>query len=59
VATAPAGFLAAAPDAAMLVRSTQPVVALGASTSLGTEGRSVYGMSIGLAVPRRSLADLP
>jgi hypothetical protein len=59
VATAPAGFLAAAPDAAVLVRSTQPVVALGASTSLGTKGRSVYGMSVGLTVPRGSLGDLP
>jgi hypothetical protein len=56
----PADFLASAPEAAVSVRSDGPgVVALGASTSLGTLGRSVYALAIGVVVPDGILPAAP
>jgi Family of unknown function (DUF5719) len=55
VALAPAAFLQAAPDASVLVTSEGgSVVALGASTSLGTQGRSVFGLAVGVPMPPSS-----
>jgi Family of unknown function (DUF5719) len=49
---APRGFLAKAPDAAVLVHSDgSPVVALGASSSLGNSGLSTFGMAVGVPMP--------
>lgn len=52
VANVPRGFLDGLGDASFAVRSPdQPVVALGASTSLGNEGLSVYGLAAGVPIP--------
>ena len=49
---APASFLAAAPDASVLVTSDgAPIVALGSTTSLGTKGLSVFGSAMGVPIP--------
>jgi hypothetical protein len=48
----PRGFLEKAPDAAVLVHAEgSPVVALGASSSLGNAGLSTFGMSLGVPMP--------
>jgi len=56
VASVPADFLSEALDAgvAITVVDGAPVIAVGASTSLGTDGRSVFGLATGVAWP---LAD--
>lgn len=53
VANVPSDFLAQALDAGVVVTVVDgaPVIALSASTSLGTEGRSVYGLAIGVPWP--------
>ncbi len=53
VVSVPASFLSEALDAGVQITVVDgaPVIALGASTSLGTEGRSVYGMAMGLPLP--------
>jgi hypothetical protein len=53
VASVPADFLSQALDAGLVVTVVDgaPVIALSASTSLGTEGRSVYGLATGLPWP--------
>jgi hypothetical protein len=53
VESVPADYLAQALDAGVVVTVVDgaPVIALGASTSLGTEGRSVYGMATGIPWP--------
>jgi hypothetical protein len=53
VVAAPSAFLAAAPLAAVLVRSaTAPIIALGASTSLGAAGSDGYCLAVGVRLPR-------
>jgi hypothetical protein len=48
----PAGFWAAAPDAAILVTAVGgPVLALAASTSLGNSGLSTYALAMGVPSP--------
>jgi hypothetical protein len=50
--SAPRGFLAKAPDAGVMVHADgSPVVALGASTSLGNSGLSTFGMAVGVPMP--------
>jgi Family of unknown function (DUF5719) len=51
VAEVPVRFLAAAPGAAVLVRSNAPVVALAASASLELRGSSGYALSAGVPMP--------
>ncbi len=52
VATVPEGFLQAQPDASVVVTSEgAEVIAMGASTSLGVEGGSVFGLSVGVPIP--------
>lgn len=52
VVAAPRGFLEKAPDAAVLVHAEgSPVVALGASSSLGNSGLSTFGMALGVPMP--------
>ena len=51
VTAAPADFLAAAPLSAVLVTSDAPVVATGASSSLGVNGVAGYAVAVGLPVP--------
>ena len=51
VGAAPSDFLAAAPLASVLVTSaTSPIIALGASTSLGSAGSDGYCLAIGVKV---------
>ena len=51
-AGAPAGFLASVPSASVLVTTDGgPIVALGASTSLGAEGIAGYALAAGVPVP--------
>lgn len=50
-AGAPDGFFDGAPQAAVLVSASGPVVAAGASTSAGVRGISLYAIAIGLPVP--------
>jgi hypothetical protein len=52
VGNVPRGFLDEVGGASLLVTSDgTPVVATGASTSLGNEGLSVYGLAVGLPIP--------
>lgn len=52
VGNVPRGFLDEVGDASLLVTSDgSPVVATGASTSLGNDGLSVYGLAVGLPIP--------
>jgi len=54
VAGVPREFLDTVGDAALLVTSVaEPVVVLGASTSLGNEGRAVFGLAAGVPIPGR------
>ena len=54
VAGVPREFLDRVGDASLLVESDgSPIVALGASTSLGNEGLSVYALAIGVPIPQR------
>ncbi|MEX0984642.1 MAG: DUF5719 family protein [Actinomycetota bacterium] len=55
VAAVPAGFLAQAPRASVLVQASGPVVALGASTSTGRLGVAFYALAVGLPVPAWAL----
>ncbi len=56
----PAEFLASAPQAAVLVQADGgEIVALGASTSLGVQGRSVYALSTGVVLPQGSVPMSP
>jgi hypothetical protein len=48
---APKHFLASSPQASVLVTADGNVVALGASTSGGVEGLSLYGLAMGVPVP--------
>jgi hypothetical protein len=51
-ASAPTAFLSAAEDAGVLVTATGgPVIAAGASESLGQKGIAAYAMAVGIAVP--------
>jgi hypothetical protein len=52
VAQVPLAFLQAAPKASVLVQASGPVVALGASTSSGVQGISLYALSLGVPVPQ-------
>jgi hypothetical protein len=52
---APEGFLEHDPRAAVLVTADGDVVALGASTSLGVRGISLYGLSMGVPLPSGSV----
>jgi hypothetical protein len=52
---APAGFLVRDPLAAVLVRATGPIVALGASTSGGKDALTLYGLAAGVPVPAVAL----
>jgi len=52
---APATFLAKDPMGAVLVRATGDVVALGASTSEGKHGLTMYGLAAGVPVPAVAL----
>jgi Family of unknown function (DUF5719) len=55
VARAPAGFWSAASAAALLVSADGgPILALAASTSLGTQGLSTYALAMGVRVPARA-----
>jgi hypothetical protein len=48
----PTGFLQAAPEGAIVVRSDGAgIVALGGSTSLGSDGNVGYAMSLGVPMP--------
>ena len=48
----PVDFLASAPDAGVLVSTDGPgIVAMGSSTSLGVEAKSVYALAMGIALP--------
>ena len=48
----PRPFLLDAGPASILLRSEgSPIVALGASTSLGNEGLSVFGLASGVPIP--------
>jgi Family of unknown function (DUF5719) len=52
VASVPARFLAGAPDASVLVTTDDgSVIAMGASTSLGSQGDSVFGLAMGVPIP--------
>lgn len=52
VVAVPAEFLEAEPDASALITSDgAPVLALGASTSLGSNGDSVFGLAMGVPIP--------
>jgi hypothetical protein len=51
VAVVASGFLADAGTASMMVESRSPIVALGASTSLGNAGLSVFGLAVGVPIP--------
>ncbi len=53
VASVPADYLSQALDAGVSITVVDgaPVIALSASTSLGTEGRSVYGLAAGVPWP--------
>jgi Family of unknown function (DUF5719) len=52
VGAVPGRFLADAEATSMLLRSEgSPIVALGASTSLGIEGRSLFGLAAGVPIP--------
>jgi uncharacterized protein DUF5719 len=51
VAAVPKSFLAAAPDAAVVVSSDSPVVALAASRSLERGGSAGYALSAGVPMP--------
>lgn len=51
VVAAPKRFLASSPQASVLVTADGNVVALGASTSGGVEGLSLYGLAMGVPVP--------
>ncbi|HEY7763090.1 MAG TPA: DUF5719 family protein [Actinomycetota bacterium] len=54
VAGVPREFLDAIGDAALMVTSAgEPVVVLGASTSLGNEGRALFGLAAGVPIPER------
>jgi hypothetical protein len=53
---APRAFLAAAPQASVLVTADGDIVALGASTSSGVRGLSLYGLAVGVRVPAGVLA---
>jgi hypothetical protein len=55
-ATAPAEFLEAEPDAAVLaVASSGTVVVAAASYSLGREGSATYAVALGIPIPERWL----
>jgi hypothetical protein len=47
----PPGLLAAHPDASILILSDAPVLAMGASTSGGPSGLSLYGVAAGVPIP--------
>jgi len=51
IAGVPREFLDEVGTASLLVTSDSPVVALGASTSLGNDGLSVYGLAAGVPIP--------
>ncbi|HEX7246528.1 MAG TPA: DUF5719 family protein, partial [Actinomycetota bacterium] len=52
VAAAPRGFMDGVAGSSLLVVSEgSPVVALGASTSLGNEGLSLFGLAAGMPIP--------
>jgi hypothetical protein len=52
VGTVPPAFLKGHPDASVLVTAESgTVIALGASTSLGSRGDSVFGLSMGVPIP--------
>jgi Family of unknown function (DUF5719) len=52
VAGVPREFLDGVGDASLLVESpATPIVALGASTSLGNDGLSVFGLAVGVPIP--------
>lgn len=53
VASVPAGYLSQALDAGVSITVVEgaPVISLSASTSLGTEGRSLYGLAAGVPWP--------
>lgn len=52
VIAVPADFLDAEPDASVLVTTEGgPVIPLGVSTSLGSQGDSVFGMAVGVPIP--------
>ena len=52
VMSVPAEFLEAEPDAsALVIADDGSVIALGASTSLGSQGDSVFGLSVGVPIP--------
>jgi hypothetical protein len=54
VAGVPREFLDTIGDAALMVTSTgEPVVAMGASASLGNEGRALFGLAAGVPIPAR------
>ena len=53
----PAEFFADAPRSAALVQADAPVVALGASTSGGKDGLSLYGLALGVPVPAWVIGD--
>ncbi len=56
VYAAPAAFLLQSPRASIVVAADDPVVALGASTSGGKDGLSLYGLAMGVPVPAWALA---
>jgi hypothetical protein len=56
-ASPPRAFLASSPQASVLVTATGDVVAMGASTSGGLRGLSLYGFAMGMPVPDGILAD--
>jgi hypothetical protein len=47
----PATYLRSLSDGSVLVRASGPVVALGASTSSGTQGVALYALAAGIPVP--------
>jgi hypothetical protein len=47
---APGDFLDAVPGSAVMVTSNVPVIAVGASTSLGTQGLAVYTLALGVPI---------
>ncbi|HEY6567647.1 MAG TPA: hypothetical protein VI341_09020, partial [Actinomycetota bacterium] len=52
VASVDAGFLAAEPDASVLVTAQGgSVIALGASTSSGSHADSLFGLAMGVPIP--------
>ena len=56
-AGAPRSFFGDAPQAAVLVSGTGPLVAAGASTSSGVHGLSLYAIALAVAVPEGVLAN--